>query len=50
MLTSTGASGVLMSGSGPTVFAVFADEDSARCSFEVVSKVSGWKSFLTQTL
>lgn len=50
MLTSTGARGVLMSGSGPTVFAVFADEDSARCSFEVVSKVSGWKSFLTQTL
>jgi len=50
MLMSTGASGVLMSGSGSTVFAVFADEDSARRSFEVVSKVSGWSSFLTRTL
>lgn len=50
MLMSTGAGGVLMSGSGPTVFGVFADENAARRSFEKVSKVAAWSSFLTHTL
>jgi 4-diphosphocytidyl-2-C-methyl-D-erythritol kinase len=50
LLILTGASGVLMSGSGPTVFAVFADEESARSSFERISGQSGWSSFLAQTL
>ncbi len=49
-LLSHGARGVLMSGSGPTVFAVFADENAARNCFDKVSKVGGWKSFLTRTI
>jgi 4-diphosphocytidyl-2-C-methyl-D-erythritol kinase len=49
-LLSLGARGVLMSGSGPTVFAVFADEGAARYCFDTVSKVSGWSSFLTRTI
>jgi 4-diphosphocytidyl-2-C-methyl-D-erythritol kinase len=50
VLLAQGACGVLMSGSGPTVFAVFASEVAARCCFGEISKVAGWNSFLTRTL
>jgi 4-diphosphocytidyl-2-C-methyl-D-erythritol kinase len=49
-LIALGAKGVLMSGSGPTVFAVFASEEEARCSQAKISEVDGWTSFLTRTL
>jgi 4-diphosphocytidyl-2-C-methyl-D-erythritol kinase len=49
-LIAHGAKGVLMSGSGPTVFAVFASEDEARRSHAKIYEVGGWTSFLTRTL
>jgi 4-diphosphocytidyl-2-C-methyl-D-erythritol kinase len=50
MLLGYGAAGVLMSGSGPTVFAVFGAEDEAHRCYRKVAEVSGWASFLTRTL
>jgi 4-diphosphocytidyl-2-C-methyl-D-erythritol kinase len=49
-LIAHGAKGVLMSGSGPTVFAVFASEEEARRSHGKIREVGGWTSFLTRTL
>ncbi len=49
-LLENGASGVLMSGSGPTVFSVFNTEEEARGCHEVISKVDRWASFLVRTL
>ncbi|HET6419443.1 MAG TPA: 4-(cytidine 5'-diphospho)-2-C-methyl-D-erythritol kinase [Geobacteraceae bacterium] len=49
-LLGFGAAGVLMSGSGPTVFAVFGAEEEARRCYGKVAEVSGWASFLTRTL
>lgn len=49
-LLAEGASGVLMSGSGPTVFAVFEGEnEAARCHLKV-SQTSAWSTFLARTL
>jgi 4-diphosphocytidyl-2-C-methyl-D-erythritol kinase len=45
-----GADGVLMSGSGPTVFAVFVSENAARRCYSEITKVSNRTSFLTRTL
>ncbi len=50
MLLGYGAGGVLMSGSGPTVFAVFGAEDDACKCYSKVAEVNGWASFLTRTL
>ncbi len=50
MLLGYGAAGVLMSGSGPTVFAVFGAEDEAHRCYRRVSEVNGWASFLSRTL
>ncbi len=50
MLLAYGARGVLMSGSGPTVFSVFDTEEEARRCFAEIGKVDGWASFLTRTL
>jgi len=42
MLMKEGALGALMSGSGPTLFGIFADEESAKAAREAISKkVSG---------
>jgi 4-diphosphocytidyl-2-C-methyl-D-erythritol kinase len=49
-LLSHGAPGVLMSGSGPTVFAVFADENAASYCFGEISKIGNWNSYLTRTI
>lgn len=49
-LLAGGARGVLMSGSGPTVFAVFDTEENAQCCYVEVRKIDGWASFLTRTL
>lgn len=49
-LLDLGAQGVLMSGSGPTVFAVFGSEDEARNCFDRIREIDGWSSFLTQTI
>src|SRR5512135_184344 len=48
LLLEYGARGVLMSGSGPTVFAVFASEDEAYKCYGKVAEVNGWASFLTR--
>lgn len=50
MLLGYGACGVLMSGSGPTVFAVFGAEDDAYKCYCKIAEVNGWASFLTRTL
>ncbi len=44
-LLSLGAAGALMSGSGPTVFGVFASEDSALRAAQACSREPGWRSF-----
>ena len=49
-LLAGGARGVLMSGSGPTVFAVFDTEENAQRCYAEVRKIDGWASFLTRTL
>jgi len=47
-LLASGASGALMSGSGPTVFGVYAEEKSARRAAEAFSGDSGWKVFVVR--
>jgi 4-diphosphocytidyl-2-C-methyl-D-erythritol kinase len=48
VLSGLGALGVLMSGSGPTVFGVFATEAAARKAEAQLLKVSGWNVFAVQ--
>jgi 4-diphosphocytidyl-2-C-methyl-D-erythritol kinase len=48
MLRNNGASGALMSGSGPTVFGVFAEEASARRAAEAMSAEDAWRVFVVQ--
>jgi len=52
LLINEGALGALMSGSGPTLFGLFADESSARAAREaIVKKVSGdCRVFFAQSL
>jgi 4-diphosphocytidyl-2-C-methyl-D-erythritol kinase len=50
ILLDHGANGVLMSGSGPTVFSVFDSEDGARRCRDEIDKFEGWASFLVRTL
>ncbi len=49
-LLSVGASGALMSGSGPTVFGVFADELAARKAAAGLSREGGWFVTAVKTL
>lgn len=49
-LLSVGASGALMSGSGPTVFGVFADEASARSAAAALSLAGEWFVTAVKTL
>ena len=41
IMMAEGAEGVLMSGSGPTVFGIFRDEDAAKRACEVLKKAEG---------
>ncbi|MDD2319797.1 MAG: 4-(cytidine 5'-diphospho)-2-C-methyl-D-erythritol kinase [Geobacteraceae bacterium] len=49
-LTANGARGVLMSGSGPTVFAVFDSEQQARHCQREIARNKAWYSLVTHTL
>ncbi len=49
-LLANGAQGVLMSGSGPTVFGVFADEQQASACQGEISRNSEWYSLVTRTI
>lgn len=49
-LVAAGACGALMSGSGPTVFGVFADEAGARHAAAELTKESGWFVTAVKTL
>lgn len=48
MLSRFGASGTLMSGSGPTVFGVFETEAAARMAEANLLQVPGWKVYTVQ--
>ena len=48
-LIREGADGVLMSGSGPTVFGVFANAEARDCAFTAVKK-RRWKVFATDNI
>ena len=48
LLVGLGAAGVLMSGSGPTVFGVFEKEAEARSAEAAMSRIPGWKAFAVQ--
>ena len=50
LLLEKGAAGVLMSGSGPTVFAVFETENDARKCHAEISGTSSWFSTVTHTI
>lgn len=45
-----GASGAMMSGSGPTVFGLFADQESAENARKVLSDGTGWFAAAIETL
>lgn len=49
-LLDVGALGALMSGSGPTVFGVFADCASAQAAQRAFALESGWRSWLVRPL
>lgn len=49
-LLVNGAQGVLMSGSGPTVFGVFATEQKARDCNRVMAQNTSWYTVVTHTL
>lgn len=47
-LAASGAAGVLMSGSGPTVFGVFAEEGAARNAADELRRHSDWRVFVVR--
>lgn len=47
-LMENGATGALMSGSGPTVFGVFSKTDIARKAFDTIRASRKWQVFLTE--
>ena len=49
-LLENGARGALMSGSGPTVFGVFMDEESACRAEEKLGQRAGWRVFRAKSL
>lgn len=50
LLSSLGAAGTLMSGSGATVFALFADDESARQAANRIMEEKGWFAVAVRTL
>ncbi len=49
-LVAYGAQGVLMSGSGPTVFGVFREEAEARSAAAAIDGEGGWRAFAVRPL
>jgi 4-diphosphocytidyl-2-C-methyl-D-erythritol kinase len=49
-LQENGAQGVLMSGSGPTVFGIFQDEKQAVTCQKELARNEAWYSLVTHTL
>lgn len=49
LLGAHGAEAALLSGSGSTVFSLFADERSARVAAEGLDRRSGWRAWVTRT-
>ncbi len=49
-LVSHGALGTLMSGSGPTVFGLFSNEEAAQTAAGLFSRESGWHAYAVQPL
>ena len=49
-LVSNGAIGAMMSGSGPTVFALFKDNHSAKNAYEVMKNKNSYYCYLTKTI
>jgi len=47
-LVASGAAGVLMSGSGPTVFGVFSGETEARQAAEMLRRHADWRVFVVR--
>ncbi|HEY6838147.1 MAG TPA: 4-(cytidine 5'-diphospho)-2-C-methyl-D-erythritol kinase, partial [Geobacteraceae bacterium] len=49
-LLAAGAAGALMSGSGPTVFGVFAEDETARRACAAIKNEADWFAAVMQTL
>ena len=49
-LTDKGALGALMSGSGPSVFGLYDDEEAARAAADSIAGQSTWQVFATQLI
>jgi 4-diphosphocytidyl-2-C-methyl-D-erythritol kinase len=49
-LIAAGAAGALMSGSGPTVFGIFGNEDGARRVAGELGRDTGWFAAAVRTL
>ncbi len=49
LLGARGAEAAMLSGSGSTVFGVFADERSARAAAEGLDRRPGWRAWVTRT-
>lgn len=49
LLMTRGAEAALLSGSGSTVFGLFADERSARAAAEGLDRRPGWRTWVTRT-
>ena len=49
-LLEQGALGALMSGSGPTVFGLFSEQDKAEAAMQVFGRNTRWKSYLAEII
>jgi 4-diphosphocytidyl-2-C-methyl-D-erythritol kinase len=49
-LLEQGALGALMSGSGPTVFGLFSEQDKAAAAMQVFGRNTRWKSYLAEII
>ena len=49
-LQQHGALGTLMSGSGPTIFGLFSNENAARSAASLLDGQSGWRAYAVQPL
>jgi 4-diphosphocytidyl-2-C-methyl-D-erythritol kinase len=49
-LSAQGAEGALMTGSGTTVFGLFADEASAENAYSTLARNRNWRLFLADLL
>jgi 4-diphosphocytidyl-2-C-methyl-D-erythritol kinase len=50
LLLDFGASGALMSGSGPTIFGIFGREEDARRAAEALPRRPGWRVFVVRSV